>query len=248
MEDTRGYTCNSRSPDTDDEDVGDGSKNADDRVDRDHNDLKQTGPRIATTCSGGGVGGGRWCTSGVLSRSSTSFLIHNLLISCADRAPPRCVLVSPAATSSAPANPSPMANHRRHRQRRHRHHQQDDNGDNDREWTDDDVENDNDNDDDNSSSVSVDTHKSMSCGSLRTTVVARSQPSKDGQAREDDDDDDDDNSYGNVYGRTIKRHKHIVPSRRRAVNNTETKDEADVSAAGSCTDDENGKSKTQNSY
>lgn len=267
MENTRGYACDSRSPDTDTEDVGGGSKNADDRVNRDRNDLPQTGQRIATTDGGGGVGGdgggggggGRWCTSGVLSRSSTSFLIHNLLISCADRAPPRRAPVSPAATSSAPTTPPPMAHHHRrhhhhhrhHRRRRHHHQLRADNDDNNREWTDDEDEDDDD-DDDNSSSISADTRESVSCSSPRTTAVARSQPSENGQVRgddddedEDDDDDDEDDRYGNIYGRTVKRRKHAVPSRRRAAATAGTKDEADASAVGSCTDDENGESKTE---
>lgn len=46
-------------------------------------------------------GNGRWCTSSVRSRSSTSFLIHNLLISCSGDA-------NNVPTTTSPSSP-PMA-------------------------------------------------------------------------------------------------------------------------------------------
>jgi len=45
------------------------------------------------------TGNGRWCTSSVRSRSSTSFLIHNLLISCSGDASDVQTTISPPSHS-----------------------------------------------------------------------------------------------------------------------------------------------------
>lgn len=45
------------------------------------------------------TGNGRWCTSSVRSRSSTSFLIHNLLISCSGDASDVQTTISPPSNS-----------------------------------------------------------------------------------------------------------------------------------------------------
>lgn len=52
-------------------------------------------------------GHGRWCTSSVRSRSSTSFLIHNLLISCSGGASDM-----PATTTSPPSSLQVPVDHR----------------------------------------------------------------------------------------------------------------------------------------
>lgn len=59
------------------------------------NDIEQQHQRRPRTAGGNG----RWCTSSVRSRSSTSFLIHNLLISCSGGA---------SDVPTTPTSPSPF--------------------------------------------------------------------------------------------------------------------------------------------